>query len=237
MKTEDKLRVKLQDPAARAQLRAVKKKWGLNQSSYKSIRNLIRDAHQCHKIGKVYRGTADGTMTYATKACRRLHAGKYYVIKDGTKVRLDPQDEYDFDDEVLEITNNLGLPLHAGMILIDYLIYGKLNLKKPKIGIGMERNALKNERGRVLLYIDPDARLADVKKEWRKVRSIQKILLPEGRKNRSPKNMDVVLKSQKEKISKKKYRTLDVIDDAKKDRFDPRAAANARQMKYRYKKI
>lgn len=66
---------------------------------------------------------------------------------------------------------------------------------------------------------------------------MQRSLLPEGKKNRSPKNMEVVLKAQKEKISKRKYRIIDVIYDSKKDPLDPKAAASARQMKYRYKKM
>lgn len=232
MKTEDKLRIKLQDPAVQARLRAIKKKWGLNQNSYNSVRNYIRDSRLCYKVGK--------TLNLDTKTCRRLKAGNYFAIRDGKKVRIDHQDQYDFMDEVAAITNNEGLPLRTADILIDYLVYEKINFKKPSIGIGIERNALKNELGRVLLYIDPDIRLADIKREWHKIRKIQNIIQRDGKKNRSPKNIEIVIKSKK---AGKKYKTLDIIRDLNKkdedyDRkiSDPRASANARQMKYRYRK-
>lgn len=230
MKTEDKLRVKLLDPAVQAQLKAIKAKWGLNQNSYKSIGDFIKDERSCFRVGK--------TVNKNTNACRRFETGEYYTIRNGKKVKIDYQDKLDFSDEVEGVANNLDLPVRTTDMLMDYLVYKRLNFKRDRIGIGTERNVSKNQLGKIVLHLDPDIRLSDVKKEWRKVRRIQKVMLPKGQKNRSPKNMPVVLKSAKEKHGKAKYKTLDVIDDVdEKNRFAPSAAKNARQMKYRYKKI
>lgn len=228
MRTEDKLSDKLRDPSVRKKLRAIKRKWGLNQSSYKSIGNFIRDESRCYKLGK--------KMNPETKTCRRFLAGKYYVIRDGKKVVISYQDEFDFGDEIANIVNELQLPTRMVEVLMNYLIYGDLKKKSPKIGIGIERDVMLNEIGKVVLRIDPDIRLADIKREWHKVRKIQNVLQRDGKKNRSPKNMTVYRKVLDEKISGKKYKAFDIVDDLKKDPYGPRVTANARQMKYRYKK-
>ena len=168
MTYEQRFKSKLKDPIFLEKLKNIRKEWNLDQRKFPTIGNYFKDSEKMMAMKKV---------TSNNKLFKKVEESKYFVKNPNGELRLLTSADFScFFDTVKSIVTEEKLPLRFGNFIQDYLVYGKIK-RKTKVALSTSGYPI-TESSIISIIVSPDTRQGDVKKIWKNVVELQRIISP-----------------------------------------------------------